>query len=82
MSAPLAKFNPAADRRRDALPAGLRAVVFDASSVPHAYLESVARLERGERFYALPLFDDLRVSAYTTAAASISAISDRAPSTG
>jgi hypothetical protein len=58
----LSTFGQHADRIRGALPPGLSAVVYDEDNVGMAVLEAVGRRERAERFYALALVDDLRVS--------------------
>ncbi len=54
-------FGPRAEAIRHALPGDLHAIVFDENNVSEAAREALGRRERGERFYGLPLVDDLRV---------------------
>ena len=60
---------PQAERILTALPPELDVVAFDVNTVQHAFIECMRRRELGQRFYALPLADDLRLEKYTGVAA-------------
>ncbi len=72
----ISTFGPQAERIRAALPADLDAIAFDEAGLGLAYVDAVARRERGERFYMLPLFDNLRVSVYNAVGAMINGHTD------